>query len=213
MRGPLRFRHRPRVLIVGASALAVVLPLIAQVGVGGAPVAGPPLPLMVSMAAIDPTTLAVTSDLAKRLRTHVEYLAGPKLSGRKPGTPGNRAAADYIAARFGEAGLVALPSVGSYGQEISPAVGDNLIGLQPGTSPDAAAPWLLIGAHYDHLGGQYLGADDNASSVAILLGAWPLFTSSTGTKTVNRRTRVSGPSRARISGTAYGWRALRPNAL
>jgi hypothetical protein len=124
---------------------------------------------MVSMAAIDPTTLAVTSELAKRLRTHVEYLAGPELSGRKPGTPGNRAAADYIAARFGEAGLVALPSIGSYGQEISRAVGDNLIGLRPGTSPDAAAPWLLIGAHYDHLGGQHLGADDNASAVAILL--------------------------------------------
>jgi len=132
-------------------------------------VVGPPLPLMVSMAAIDPTTLAVTSELAKRLRTHVEYLAGPKLSGRKPGTPGNRAAADYIAARFGGVGLVALPSVGSYGQQISPALGDNLIGLRPGTSPDSAAPWLLIGAHYDHLGGQYLGADDNASAVAILL--------------------------------------------
>ena len=169
MRGPLRFRHRPRVLIVGASALVVLLPLMTQVGVGGAPVVGPPLPLMVSMAAIDPTTLAVTSELAKRLRTHVEYLAGPKLSGRKPGTPGNRAAADYIAARFGEVGLVALPSVGSYGQQISPALGDNLIGLRPGTSPDSAAPWLLIGAHYDHLGGQYLGADDNASAVAILL--------------------------------------------
>jgi Zn-dependent M28 family amino/carboxypeptidase len=27
----------------------------------------------------------------------------------------------------------------------------------------------LIGAHYDHLGGQYLGADDNASSIAIVI--------------------------------------------
>jgi len=124
---------------------------------------------MTTSTAIDPRTLVVTSELAKRLRTHVEYLAGPELSGRKPGSPGNRGAADYIAARFGEVGLVALPSVGGYGQQISPALGDNLIGLRLGTSPDSAAPWLLIGAHYDHLGGQYLGADDNASSVAILL--------------------------------------------
>ena len=128
-----------------------------------------PLFTMTASTAIDPRTLAVTSELAKRLKIHVENLAGPELSGRKPGTPGNRAAADYIAARFGEVGLVALPSVGGYGQQISPALGDNLIGLRPGTSPDSAAPWLLIGAHYDHLGGQFLGADDNASSVAILL--------------------------------------------
>lgn len=128
-----------------------------------------PLFTMTVSTAIDPRILLVTSKLAKRLRTHVEYLAGPELKGRKPGTPGNRAAADYIAARFRELGLEALPSVGRYGQQISPALGDNLIGLRPGASPDSASPWLLISAHYDHLGGQYLGADDNASAVAILL--------------------------------------------
>ena len=122
-----------------------------------------------TMTASTARILLVTSELAKRLRTHVEYLAGPELKGRKPGTPGNRAAADYIAARFRELGLEALPSVGGYGQQISPALGDNLIGLRPGASPDSASPWLLIGAHYDHLGGKYLGADDNASAVAILL--------------------------------------------
>ncbi len=124
---------------------------------------------MTTSTAIDPRILLVTSELAKRLRTHVEYLAGPELKGRKPGTPGNRAAADYIAARFRELGREALPSVGGYGQQISPALGDNLIGLRPGASSDSASPWLLIGAHYDHLGGKYLGADDNASAVAILL--------------------------------------------
>jgi len=59
--------------------------------------------------------------------------------------------------------------MGGYGQRISPALGDNLIGVRHGANPDSASPWLLIGAHYDHLGGQYLGADDNASAVAILL--------------------------------------------
>lgn len=154
MSDPFLLRHRWQVLLIGASALVIVLPFLIQ---------------MVSMAAIDPTTLPVTSELAKRLRIHVEYLASHDLQGRKPGTPGNRAAADYIAARFRESGLEALPSVGGYGQQISPALGDNLIGVRPGASLDSASPWLLIGAHYDHLGGQYLGADDNASAVAILL--------------------------------------------
>ena len=127
------------------------------------------LSTMTASTAIDPRTLPVTSELANRLRIHVEYLAGPELKGRKPGTPGNRAAADYIAARFRELGLEALSSMGGYGQRISPALGDNLIGVRHGANPDSASPWLLIGAHYDHLGGQYLGADDNASAVAILL--------------------------------------------
>ncbi|MBM4122421.1 MAG: M28 family peptidase [Nitrospira sp.] len=122
-----------------------------------------------SMAAVDPKILPVTSDLAKSLQAHVQYLASPELMGRKPGTPGNRAAADYIQARFREAGLVALPSLGGYGQQLPDGLGDNLIGLRPASAPAAVAPYLLIGAHYDHLGGNYLGADDNASAVAILI--------------------------------------------
>lgn len=124
---------------------------------------------VISMAAVDPKTLPVTSELAKRLRAHVEYLASPALQGRKPGTSGNRTAADYLDARFREAGLVPLPSLGGYGQKLSGELGDNLIGLRPPSTPTAAVPYLLIGAHYDHLGDNYLGADDNASAVAILI--------------------------------------------
>lgn len=63
--------------------------------------------------------------------------------------------------------------------------GHNLLGYVPGTDPDAAEkPWIVLGAHYDHLGrgrgGNSLakkdeagdvhnGADDNASGVAALL--------------------------------------------
>jgi len=36
---------------------------------------------------------------------HIEYLASDELSGRSPGTPGSRAAGDYIAARMAEYGL------------------------------------------------------------------------------------------------------------
>ena len=49
----------------------------------------------------------------------------------------------------------------------------NLIGTIPGTDP--SAPYLVISAHYDHLGimnaKMYPGADDNASGIAVLLAA------------------------------------------
>ena len=123
-------------------------------------------------APIDPTTLPVESPLAIRLKTHVEFLASERLKGRKPGTPGHADAAAYIQRQFQEAQLLPLPSLGGYGQVVHSELGENLIGVRPPTDGDHASRWLLIGAHYDHLGERggkiYLGADDNASSVAIL---------------------------------------------
>ncbi len=119
--------------------------------------------------AVDPRTLPVTSDLAQRLRTHVQFLASPDLHGRKPGTEGNRKAAAYIIERFREIGLEPLPSLRGYRQSLDGHLGDNLMGLRPASGQPVAAPWLLIGAHFDHLGGNYLGADDNASAIAILI--------------------------------------------
>jgi hypothetical protein len=127
------------------------------------------IPCGFAMAAVDPKTLPITSDLAKRLKAHVDFLAGPDLAGRKPGTPGHRKAAAYIEARFQEAGLAPLASLKGYRQSVSTALGDNLLGRHPSTPPDPASRWIVIGAHYDHLGGRYLGADDNASAVAILI--------------------------------------------
>ena len=125
------------------------------------------------MSAIDPTSLIITSELAHRLRDHVEYLASPELEGRKPGTPGHQAAAQYIVQSFQEAELEPLPSLKGYRQPISSEIGDNLIGIRRASSSTATERWLLLGAHYDHLGKSggkiYAGADDNAAAVAILL--------------------------------------------
>jgi hypothetical protein len=117
---------------------------------------------------VDPFLLQPKSDLARRLHAHVAYLASPELKGRKPGTPGNRKAADYIAAEFRKAGLESLPSLGGYGQAIDAAIGENVMGLRRPSS-QASPLWILIGAHFDHLGGSYLGADDNAAAVGILI--------------------------------------------
>lgn len=139
--------------------------IVAGLTHGGTPLLSPS-----SAATIDAKTLSPSTPLGKRLQDHVAYLAGPDLKGRKPGTSGNREAAAYIAGVFQQAGLKSVPSLGSYRQEITPELGDNVIGYRPASSsapPDA--PWILIGAHFDHLGDPYLGADDNASGVGILL--------------------------------------------
>jgi Zn-dependent M28 family amino/carboxypeptidase len=47
---------------------------------------------------------------------HVKYLASDTLAGRRPGTPGGRAAGDYIAARFAEYGLQPAAPDGTYFQ-------------------------------------------------------------------------------------------------
>jgi hypothetical protein len=119
------------------------------------------------MQPIDPTHLVVSTEAAVRLRTDVGFLASPHLKGRLPGTSGNRLAADRIAAAFREASLVPFASMPEFRQTISSAHGDNILGYRPPTGPSLG--WILVGAHYDHLGGEFAGADDNASAVAIVM--------------------------------------------
>ncbi len=142
------------ILLRGAASLCIGSLLLASLG---------------ALQPVEPSSLPITSDQAKALHAHVRSLADPSLQGRKPGTQGNRAAAEYIRTRFREAGLVPLSSLGGYGQGLPAQLGDNLFGFKPAATAAAQAPYLLVGAHYDHLGGAHLGADDNASGVAILI--------------------------------------------
>lgn len=124
--------------------------------------------------------------LAPTLRGQVERLASPEWGGRKPGTPGNAEAARYLAREMESVGILPLPSLGGYFAPLAtPAgaradLGPNVIGYLPGGSAadadvDGRGGVVVLGAHYDHVGstgkGTLLGADDNASAVAVLLGA------------------------------------------
>ena len=120
-----------------------------------------------TMQPLNPSALPLSSQAAQRLAAHVQFLASPDLSGREPGTIGNRKAGDYIESAFRTTGLHSFPSVSGFRQIISSRLGDNILGFLP--SKEAHGRWVLIGAHYDHLGGPFLGADDNASSVAIII--------------------------------------------
>ena len=114
-------------------------------------------------------------DGAQLLRD-LDVLAADNMEGRLAGTPGSARAREYLVTRFKESGIEPLgPSYerpftfkGRDGAERS---GVNLVGVIRGRRD--ASRYIVITAHYDHLGvrgGQvFNGADDNASGVAALL--------------------------------------------
>ncbi len=125
-----------------------------------------------------------------RLFTDLTALAAPSLDGRRTGSAGSHLAQDFIVGRFREAKLKPIEPWPEYAQKFSfthrSIIGTVVPGRQATTDyPDAhnlgavvrgtALPdvYLLVSAHYDHLGIRdgkiYPGADDNASGVAAML--------------------------------------------
>ncbi len=104
---------------------------------------------------------------AQAMLEHVRYLAAPEREGRGLGTRGIQEAADYIAKAFAAAGLAPAGDKGGW-QQAFPE-GANVIGVLPGANPAFDGQTVIVSAHYDHLGPNHPGADDNASGVAALL--------------------------------------------
>lgn len=123
------------------------------------------------------------SGLTQSLNDHVEYLASEDLQGRGLGTRGKDLATDYIENQFREIGLSTYRPQGyrqvfevRAGLAVVPAT--NLIGVIEGNDPALKEEFIVIGAHYDHLGYSadpaepsvtFPGADDNASGVAVMI--------------------------------------------
>jgi hypothetical protein len=125
----------------------------------------------------------------------VRYLADDRLEGRRAGSAGERCAGDYIAAEFARIGLRPAGASG-YFQDVPLAsilnphagggTGRNVIAALEGADAALRREWVVIGAHYDHLGdggpgslardrATHNGADDNASGVAAMLRAAELL--------------------------------------
>jgi hypothetical protein len=110
----------------------------------------------------------------ERLTRHVYTLAGDSLRGRKAGSEDAAKAAAYIVGQFEEIGIQPFFEEGWYQPfERSGNTYKNVIGVIPGNDPVLKDEYIIIGAHYDHLGvrdGQiYNGADDNASGTATII--------------------------------------------
>ncbi len=133
------------------------------------------------------------AEIISSLKTDLTYLADDKLEGRETGTKGGELAADYIAKRFAEIGLMPKGDNGNFfqvfnqkpkgvhGETLSDSVKDVSVKNVLGYIGNGAATTIIIGAHYDHLGfgdesslntgakAIHNGADDNASGTAALL--------------------------------------------
>ena len=108
---------------------------------------------------------------------HVQFLASPDMKGRSG--PTGLKAAEYLKQHFQQAGLAPLfdgeffqPIPGGPAEQ-STELGRNVGGWLPGSDPALRDEFIIISAHYDHLGVRngrvFPGADDNASGVSMML--------------------------------------------
>jgi Zn-dependent M28 family amino/carboxypeptidase len=130
---------------------------------------------------VAPNTKYLNAIDAIDLKRHVSYLASDELKGRQTPSEGLDKAADYIAAEFKKSGL--KPGNGeSFFQETEwKKTGKsvrNVIGIVPGTDKSLAKTYVIVSAHYDHLGEAkvgddkiFNGANDDASGTAGVLEA------------------------------------------
>ncbi len=127
------------------------------------------------------------------IRNDIAYLASDKLEGRLTGTIGNNMAAAYIASRYTALKLrtpytmylqhfVARPAANAHMGDTAGLRTQNVVAILNGSDPAYAGQYIVIGAHFDHLGHQTQyamdpeakdairnGADDNASGTAAVM--------------------------------------------
>lgn len=116
---------------------------------------------------------------SSEVRPHIEFLASDSLKGRSGADA--VAASEYLRRHFQKLGLKPLFE-GSYFQNIpgpkteagdSTIYGRNVGAWLPGSDPMLRDEFIIVSAHYDHLGTNggrvFRGADDNASGTSMLL--------------------------------------------
>ena len=115
------------------------------------------------------------------LKQHINTLASDTLRGRAAGSQGGQAAGAYLVQQLRRIGLKPAGGGGDFYQEFSEKGFRNVLSVLPGTDPELKDRFIVIGAHYDHVGlgtkrtslggiGQiHNGADDNASGSAAVL--------------------------------------------
>ena len=125
------------------------------------------------------------------MRVTVEYLASPALGGRFPSTAGDTLASDYLAGKLRSLRLKPVvrekKNKGFYQDftfgKTEQKTSHNIIAVLPGKDRQLRNEYIVVGAHYDHLGlggegsgsrrpdtvAVHPGADDNASGDAVVL--------------------------------------------
>jgi hypothetical protein len=158
-------------------------------------------------AAITAATRSMLEQIsANSLRGHLSFLASDLLEGRGTPSRGLDLAAEYIAAQFRRAGLEPVGDDGYFqtadwnkiqpvrrnAPQQTPAAADapavkvrNVIGVLRGSDPLLKETYVLVTAHYDHLGIRenlegdkiFNGANDDASGTASVIELAAAFAS------------------------------------
>ncbi len=123
---------------------------------------------------------ALESITSADLSGYVNVLADAKMEGREAGTRGGRAAGDYLTEQFAKLKLRHAGNKDGFEQPFPPNY-RNILGMIPGDDPQLKNEYIVVCAHYDHVGygtpwtslGQigkvHPGADDNASGTSALM--------------------------------------------
>ena len=108
------------------------------------------------------------------LNERIEHLCDSLCEGRGSGQRGGGLAAIWLQREFERIGLMKMS--GGYAHAVplnNGKYGRNIIGMLPGSKATTRDRYVIVGAHYDHLGTldgkMYPGADANASGTAALL--------------------------------------------
>lgn len=114
---------------------------------------------------------------AKNIESIMSFLASDELKGRDSGSEGIEIAAKYIEKHFAENDI--QPYFTSYRDTLSnfEKTSYNIVGLLQGNDPILKDEYIVIGAHYDHIGiikeenGDAIanGANDNASGTTSVM--------------------------------------------
>ena len=135
--------------------------------------------IQLTPAQTNPASIEVES-----VKKHLYTLASNAMEGRRAGTPGIEKAAQYIESEFERIGLSKYNNLPTYRQNFTARNLEmfNVIGVLEGKSKKDE--YVVISAHYDHLGVKkegegdiiYNGADDDASGTTAVLALAEYFT-------------------------------------
>lgn len=122
----------------------------------------------------------------ENIKTSLEYLASDELEGRNTGSAGIEKAAIYIENVFEKYGV--KPYFESYRDSfnLKKIIGYNIVGYVEGNDPKLKHEFVILGAHYDHIGTAKIvngdtianGANDDASGTVAVL-EWAKYFSKT----------------------------------
>src|SRR5580698_9101927 len=127
--------------------------------------------------ALTPEQRAVVDRIsADSLRGNLSFLSSDLLEGRATPSRGLDLAAEYIAAQFRRAGLESLGDDYFQTGTVDGKPARNVVGLLRGADPAYSDSYIILSAHYDHIGTRpngddkiYNGANDDGSGTVSVI--------------------------------------------